>query len=50
MDTMEEEFVGRLKQCAKYVNAHYKVAKVCLAFPDRVRELKKAKGERLKNR
>jgi hypothetical protein len=48
MDSMEKELAGRLKECAQYINDHYKVADVCLAFPDRVRKLKKAKGERLR--
>ena len=48
MDAMESELRGRLKECAAYINKHYQVKQVCLSFPDRVRKLKAAKGERLR--
>ena len=44
---MERDFLGVLGDCGAYVNANYAVDDLCSSFPERLRELVNAKGERL---
>ena len=42
-----EQFGGRLKDAAAYVNEHYAVEALCRALPARVRKLRERDGGRL---
>ena len=48
LDSMEAELREKVRECATYINANHKVARVCYSFPDRVAKLKRARGERLR--
>ena len=38
-----------LRDCAAHVNANYAVDELCNSFPDRVKEVVVAEGERLRH-
>ena len=44
---MERQFQAVLHDCAEYINANYDVAGLCRAFPARLAELARERGERL---
>lgn len=48
LDKMEAMVKVRLRQCAAHINENHDVDALCRRFPKTMRELKKAKGERLR--
>ena len=49
IDAMEAQFKSCLRDCAAHVNANYAVDELCSSFPERVKEVVVAKGERLRH-
>ena len=43
----QKDFAAQMAACVRYVNAEYEVDDLCSSFPERLAELRKAKGERL---
>ena len=49
MPQMERDFVSPMDATMKYINENYEVDGLCNSFPNRLADLKKSKGERLKH-
>ena len=43
-----EQYCTRLKACAAYINEHYKLAGLCRELPQRLAELDRRQGDRLR--
>ena len=44
---MQKDFAAQMAACVRHINAEYEVDDLCSSFPERLAELRKAKGERL---
>ena len=47
VDDMERQFKAVLRDCAAYINANYEVDALCRSFPERLKAVISARGERL---
>ena len=48
LDGMEERVRERLSECARHINENYDVESVCRSWPETMRMLRDAEGDRLK--